>query len=354
VRGVLTYFDVQLQRIIGAARQVATKKQYDVLLFSQRPEYFDTDEFTDFQDHRIKSVAFTSSIQQLSTVGRTFDVAIMCNHVAPSDLAALFEMRKENLADFFFVWTFDNHHHRDANMIVNALADVIIPSHKFCANYMRSPCTILGAHVPLGTNQWSRAKARVLYAASMRLARRDGLHGGFVTWWDEDRIKLAAECRARLPENAIRLIDRNERHSYFGLSAEDRWHEWASHKVELVLPLTCDLSFRLFDSLLVGQVPLVPTWCKDLDDVIPVEMQEALPVIRFGTATAEAVEIAWREAIRRFDAGGEAGMRRRHLYALENHHVVNRLKAICSQIDDVATPKNIPCTVDDEGVGFVL
>jgi hypothetical protein len=286
-------------------------------------------------------------------VGRTVDVAIMCNHVMPSDHAALFQMRKENLADFFFVWTFDNHHHPTNNVIINALADVIVPSHKFCANYMRSPCTILGAHVPLGTNQWSRAKARLLFAASMKLARRDGLHGGFVRW-HEDRNKLAAECQARLPENAIRLIDPNKRHSYFSLSAEERWHDWASHKVELVLPLMCDLSFRVFDSLLVGQVPLVPTWCKDLDDVIPVAIQEALPIIRFGTATAEAVEIAWREAIRRFDADGEAGMLRRHTYALENHHLVNRLKAICSQIIDIATPKNIRCTVDNEGVGLVL
>ena len=230
-------------------------------------------------------------------------------------------------------------------------------SHQFCANYMRSPCTILGAHVPLASNQWSRARARHLFAASKQLARRDGLHGGFVTWRLqelEDREKLVSECLAYLPENAIRVIDWRERQSYFGQSAEDRWHDWASYKVELVLPMKFDLSSRFFDSLLVGQVPLVPTWCRDLNDVIPVAMQETLPVIRFGAATAEAVEIAWREAIRRFDADGEAGMLRRHAYALENHHLVDRLKAICRQINDVATPKSIHFTADGEGVGFVL
>jgi hypothetical protein len=350
----LSYF-VHAERIVRTAQQVVTKTQYDVLLFSLRPEYFDPDEFINFQDGPIRSVTFISSIQQLLTIGRTFDVAIMISTLIQSDHIALYHMRKENLADFIFVWTFDNHHDRYSNMIINSLADVIVPSHKFCANYMRSPCAILGAHVPLATNQWSRAKARILFAASMQLARRDGLHGSFVTWrFDADRAKFAAECQARLPDNAISLLDPSERHRYFNQSVEERWRDWASHKVELVLPLSFDLSFRFFDSLLVGQVPLVPTWCHDFDEVIPVAMQEALPVIRFGTSTAEAVEIAWQEAIRRFDADGEAGMLRRHTYAIENHHLVNRLKAICSQINDVATAKSIPCTVDDEGVGFVL
>jgi hypothetical protein len=348
------YFDVQLQRIVGAARQVATKKQYDVLLFSHRPEYFDCDEFVDLHGRLISSVVFISSIQQLLTIGRTFDVAIMCSTVMPSDHTALCQMRKENLADLFFVWTFDNHHSQYTNVTINALADIIVPSHKFCANYMRSPCSILGSHVPLATNQWSRSKAKSMLAASMQLSRSNGLHGGFVAWEVGDRIKLAAECRARLPENAIRLIDPKDRYSYFGQSAGERWYDWASHKVGLILPVMCDLPLRFFDSLLVGQVPLVPTWCHDLDHVVPVAMQETLPIIRFGTATVEAVEIAWQEAIRRFDADGEAGMLRRHTYALENHHLVNRLEAICSQISDIATQKNIACTVDNEGVGFVL
>jgi hypothetical protein len=280
----------------------------------------------------------------------------MCSHIMPTDHIALYQMRAKNIADFIFVWTFDNHHNWYSNVVANALADVVVPSHKYCANYMRSACTILGTHIPLATNQWSRARARALFAASAQLARRDGLHGSFVDHKDAggDRAKFANECRAKLPENAIRVIDVTERHSYFDQSAEDRWHDWARHKIELVLPITCDLSFRVFDSLLVGQVPLVPSWCRDLDQVIPLAMQQTLPVMRFGAPTVQAVEIAWREAIRRFDAGGEAGMLRRHMYALENHHLANRLKAICSQINDVVLPKNICFTADQDGIGFVL
>jgi hypothetical protein len=354
----MNYFDIQLRRIRDAARSIATREPFDVLLVSHHPEYFDASEFTNFHEGAIKSLTFIPDFQQLTVISKTFDIAIVCSNVIMPDQQAMFRIREKNLAGFVFVWTFDNHHDRAANLIVNALADVVVPSHKFNVNFMRTPCTLLGSHVPLGTNQWSRDRARNLFASSSRLERKDGLHGSFVDWDFVGKVaqrqNLARECQAKLPGNAIKLIGSNERQSYFGLSPEQRWYDWASHKTELVLPLECDLSFRVFDSLLTGQIPIVPTWCYDLDGVVSPELQNSLPIIRFNTPTADAIEAAWREALQRFDVDESDGALRRHVYALNNHHIVNRIQAICNQVKVVAQAKDIHCTIDREGVGFVL
>src|SRR5262249_56311851 len=92
---LLRYFNLQLQRIVETARQVAAQEPYEVLMFSHRPEYFDADEFTDFRNNAVRSVVFVSDIEQLLAIKRAFEVAIMCSHVAtPFDQAALFEMRR--------------------------------------------------------------------------------------------------------------------------------------------------------------------------------------------------------------------------------------------------------------------
>jgi hypothetical protein len=309
----MNYFHSQLRRIVAAAQVVGRREPFDVLLVSNRPEYFDI-----------------------------------------GDQDAMFQIRARSLAEFLFVWTFDNHHSAAANLAVNALADVVVPSHKYCARFMRTPCTLLGFHVPLSTNQWSRATARRLFANSAHLVRQDGLHGGFISWEIGERNKLLQDCRAKLPSNAITLIDNNARQSYFDQSPEQRWHDWASHKVGFILPVTFDLSGRLFDSLLTGQVPIVPTWCHDLDEVISTELQNSLPVIRFDTASVEAVESAWQKALQRFDADGHVGALRRHSYAVDNHHLINRIQAICAQVKVISKSEDITFAAEPEGMGFDL
>ncbi|MEX1108040.1 MAG: hypothetical protein WEC00_03930, partial [Dongiaceae bacterium] len=155
--------------------------------------------------------------------------------------------------------------------------------------------------------------------------------------------------------HALRLLGSGGRLGYFALDAADRWRDWSQHKVGLVLPFDRDLSTRFFDSLLTGQVPILPTWCEDIDAVVPEPIQRALPVVRFGEASVPAIEAAWREALARHNEEGADGVMRRHLFALENHHFGLRLPPIWAEIAALGAPDvDIALEASDGAVGPVL
>lgn len=351
----MNFFDQQFSRIHLAANNVAARSAWDVLFVSHHPYFFDQDEFRAYRSERIRSVRFASSHDEIGALDGHFDIAIVCSHVVHEHVT-LFKIRQQDLCDFIFVWPFDHHHSEHRTLAANPFADIIIPAHRFAAGYMRSPSTVLGRHVPLSTHQWSRFRARELFQRFLPFPRKDALQGGFHAHGGvgESREALVRELQAALPDHALTLIRREDPTRYFALTAEDRWRGWAEYKVGLILPYYFDLPIRFFDSLLTGQVPIVPTWCRDFDHVIPPYLQQSLPVVRLQEASVDAVRAAWCEALARYDADGDEGARRRHLFALEHHHLANRLEEICTQVLPVAAGEGLRLDVDATSAGFVL
>jgi hypothetical protein len=289
----------------------------------------------------------------LRSLDRRFDIAIVCNSTAQEHVP-LFSIRQKAMADFIFVWTFDNHHAKWSTLAINTLGDAVIPAHAFDAAYMKSPATILGRHVPFGTGQWSRASAAQLFQDGMNENRLDSLQGSFVrhSGAGDARYRLASSLKDGIPGNAIEIVV--DPASYFDEGPKERWQSWARYKVGLVLPVRSDLPIRFFDSLITGQVPIVPTWCKDFDAVIPADMQAELPVVRVAEQSVGAIEEAWRKALTLFDREGVAGVRRRHRFAIEQHHIASRIEPICTQVLDISTGKGVCLDMDGTSVGFVL
>ena len=149
-------------------------------------------------------------------------------------------------------------------------------------------------------------------------------------------------------------MDIASRNRYFARSAEEKFRDWASFKVSLALPLLNDLSFRVFDALFCGQIPLVPTDCYDLDGVISPELQSILPIIRFDEYSIDAVRAAWHEALQQFDKLGSEGARKRHEFVREHHHISVRLRQIAHYALALANsdPK-LSLSIDDSGIGLV-
>jgi hypothetical protein len=357
-------FEHAFARIHAAANAVAARERWNVLLFSHRRQFFDPDEFSDYRSPRIEAVQFAGpenfSVQPGGRFGtdlpRRFDIGIVCNN-NQSEHASLFMLRQLNLCDFLFVWTWDNHHNdQNQTLIANPLGDVIVPAHWFCADYMKSTATVLGRHVPLATAQWSRAKAARFFQSALDRPRDDALHGGFMVYSHinrGEREDFTRALQAKMPGHALRLIEYGQKDIYFGMTAEERWHDWARHKAGLILPLKNDLGVRFFDSLTTGQVPIVPRWCRDFDLVITPALQQSLPVVRLEELSVAAGEAAWREAVARFDQGGSAGALRRHRFALENHHLVHRVEAICAQLLPIAARQSLKLK-SDSATGVVL
>jgi tetratricopeptide (TPR) repeat protein len=225
-------------------------------------------------------------------------------------------------------WFWDNHHHVFDNYRATADLDVCIPGHAWAGSYLRSHENLLVERVPLCVTQWTMGEARSFFTQYGQGERSDELYGGFVNYeMARKRNRLVNELIAA-GSKAIYLINEPNLSHYFGLPPGEKFQSWTKYKVSLCLPLNRDLSQRLFDALLAGQIPLIPSDVEDLDSVIPSSWQEDLPIVRFAEYSAGSVAEAHQKALQRFDQDGEAGTERRHRFVLDNHMFTARITRI--------------------------
>jgi cytochrome c-type biogenesis protein CcmH/NrfG len=220
-------------------------------------------------------------------------------------------------------WLFDNHTAWLNSYLIAQHCDVVVPAHRFAANYLEAPTL----WAPLCVTQWSGAELAAFWAASAGVPRADRLHGRFSYYpLARRRNRLIAAVRAALPESDVAL-DYHTR-PYHALAPRERFAAWRSFKVSLHLPVAEDLSMRVFDALAAGHVPIVSDTVRDLDDVIPPADQAALPIIRLADESVAAVRAAHEAALAAFDAGREDAAQRRHDYVRGRHLLAHRVAAI--------------------------
>ena len=171
-------------------------------------------------------------------------------------------------------------------------------------------------------------------------------------WPAASRNEILRTLKDHVPGNALRLIDHDKREPYFSLSAEDRFREWTKYKVSIAVPLVQDVSMRIFDALIAGQIPIVPSDCSALDAAIPLEIQISLPIIRVTDLSPKTVEAAWHIACERFNDGGAQGISIRHKFARDHHHISNRVSEIAEYIRNFSK-QEISIVLTDDCVGLV-
>ena len=343
-------FEGTIARVAAALREIRTREKLSILLFTSAPEYFNTSDLFDPHQGAVKSVRFADSEAALEACKDRFDVAVVCTHIR-QEHKAQFIIRQKRLARLIVVWCWDNHHSFDANLRYNSLADLVLAGHSYCSDSLKTPHSVLGRSFCLPTSQWSRSLVSSLIVETLDL-RSDALSGGHTLYDGAARNEILLALKHRVPGNALLLMDGKNREPYFSLSAEARFRVWAKYKVSIAVPALHDLSMRVFDALIVGQIPIVPTSCYDLDAAIPPHIQEILPVIRIGELSPETVEAAWRVAIERFDQGGVKGVVARHEYARDHHHISSRINGIAEYIKQLSMKKT--CVVmNDSGIGLV-
>ena len=227
------------------------------------------------------------------------------------------------LARLYGVWFWDNHHHHGFNLRVAMLADVVFVSHWHERQYLNLPIALAGAHIPACCRQWSAGAIARYYPGGLPVERHNGLFGGFGRYaWADERNRFIEAVAAACPEHHLTLgkID-----AYFSVSAAERLRAWVEHKVHLVVPINRDVSTRVFEALMTGQIPLVPDNVPDLDLVIDPQVQAALPILRYKASDVESAKAGWRQGVALFDRDGAAGVRRRHEFARDRHSLAARL-----------------------------
>jgi hypothetical protein len=313
-----------IQEIKNALSRLSARATVNVVVLSPQKIQFCEQEI---RAAAIDGVEFTIlfDIAEVLQSGATFDVAILCCHVQGEEEAALFKLRQHGLARLYGVWFWDNHHHHGVNLRVAALADVVFVSHWHERQYLNLPIALAGAHIPAYSNQWSAGAIARYYPAGLPAERRNALFGGFGRYaWAAERNRFIEAVSAACPEHHLTL---GKLDAYFSISAAERLRAWVEHKVQLVVPINRDVSTRVFEALMTGQIPLVPDDVPDLDLVIDPHIQSALPILRYRAGDAESAKAGWQQGVALFDEDGAAGVRRRHEFARDRHSLAARLGA---------------------------
>jgi hypothetical protein len=349
----LAAFEAAVDRLRAGLQSLVPADGLDVLLVSHRQEYFDVPDVERSTGGGIRSVRFCGTDDELLALGQSFHVALICTHATGDHLPQL-AVRARALAPLVVVWTWDNHHMRFENLCSTALADLVLPAHAFCGSDLKSPHAVVGRSFPLCSAQWSRELAAAVVAGEPGRARSDSLHGGYIMWPASERNPLLRALRDELPDAHLSLIEADDRGAYFSLGPDARLQDWASHKVSIQLPYANDLSLRVFDALIAGQIPIVPASCYDLDAVVPPALQESLPIVRIDDVSTASIAAAWHSALSRFDAMGEVGVLSRHSYAMTHHHIAVRLAQIIDYVAGLRAGFDVALRVDGTSVGLVL
>jgi hypothetical protein len=152
------------------------------------------------------------------------------------------------------------------------------------------------------------------------------------------RDRFLKEVRKAFPSSEVHSIRYDQQH-WFAKKVFERFAEMAGHKVALSVPVNNDVSMRIFDTLVTGQIPLVPFGLPGLEAAIPVALQRSLPVISFQPNDIASLRDAYARALAAFDAGGLAAADARHLYAMDSHFGYHRLADI---LDHITTQSETP------------
>lgn len=234
-------------------------------------------------------------------------------------------------------WLWDNHLGMVNNLKTSAASDFVFPSHQYISNYLTGPSSCVFKHVPSCTAQWARGEAIELFGNSSIHSRRGRLLANYVNYPWAWRSSLLKDLQSLAPEVEVRLLPADDRREYFDQSSANRFATWLSNKATLILPIERDLSTRVFDALLAGQVLVVPEIIEDFDGVIDRQTQDDLGIIRLNNFEVASIRKAACLAEEIFDNQSEAGAFRRHSYALNNHMLENRINLILSNLKKIAT-----------------
>jgi hypothetical protein len=316
------------ERATHWARQVTSRPS--TFVFVPSPETRELNYFQSEFEHELARLKVGSFSCRSQHDTRPADLLICTAHgndLAPQLWAARHELGPQCMVA---TWFWDNHVRQLSNLRTALASDFVFASHAYAAGGLLNPVAPLGSHVAACSAQWTREQAMSGFEASTPRPRSDRLLVNYVAYPSANRTPLLQALQAaNAPELDVLLMQPDDRARYFSLTPAARFAEWAQHKAALILPVDKDLSTRLFDALLCGQVPvLVRGSVADLDQVITPADQKALGFVQIDAANVQSIRAGAVQAAQRWDEQGLAGARRRHDYVLGAHMLTSRIELI--------------------------
>ncbi len=253
-------------------------------------------------------------------------VILTSNTVNRIGLESFSQLADRTPKTLYAIHDIDSHHWYQLGILLAGVADIYIPGHpdSFLIATRINPHVVGG--IPIGSTQWSREFLSQKFTELVSIQRSDIPFGPHSFYPDfQYRNQLLTTFAAHSPE--IRLQVSTDTNAFLQKSADERWREWASHKLHLVAPVSNDIPNRFFDALITGGLPLVPIGLRFHLLALGIPEEHFLPYSPSDIANPPTF---FKKALRHFDNAGSEGCLRRALFALEKFHAESILESIAA------------------------
>ena len=229
--------------------------------------------------------------------------------IHPERMAKVVEATPRTL---YAIHDYDCHHWYEMSIHAALLADCYLPAHPVDHSLAVrvNPCVIRG--VPCGSIQWTERFLADHLPELPTIHRTDaplGRHFFYERF--KYRNRVVATLASHSPDTGIQTGN------FHQLNAEERWRDWATHKLHWVVPVQDDLPIRFYDALVTGGIPLVPSGL--LDYVSALGLAEHC-LAYTPSDILDPVSVVAR-GLHEFDRRGETGIVCRYVDGMRSGHV---------------------------------
>lgn len=247
----------------------------------------------------------------------------LTNNDVGTDLSRYMDFYNRNPDVLAVIWDWDSQHWIQMSAMLAMSCDFYIPASSenvFQLSHF-NPCTI--GPVFVGVHQWSR-RFVVDNFDTLLAPRSDepfGPHAFYGSY--ERRNRAVVTVGNTFPSVGFVTND------YKGRSDLDNLREWSAHKTHWIAPVLGGVPIRVYNALMAGGIPIVPSFYRALPEVA---LLGDVPLYYEVSDLISPREVN-AQAVAKFDAAGESGLIQRIASALDRHHVDSRCEQILATLE---------------------
>ena len=225
----------------------------------------------------------------------------------------------------FIVWDWDSQHWIYMSSALAMHSDIYVPASSENIHLLAqfNPFTV--GPVFAAAHQWSR---RFLADhAGLFLAERSREPLGMHVFYENypRRNRAIATVAQTFPTVGFAT------NAFKGRSDLDNLKEWAAHKTHWIVPVLAGVPIRIYNALVTGGIPILPSFYKNLPEIA---ILGSLPAYYQVADLLQAAAVN-DEAVSRFEAGGESALLARLADATLHHHIDARSEQLLLAVEDM-------------------
>ena len=250
-------------------------------------------------------------------------VFLLLNNDVAKNLPQYLEFYQQHPECLFVIWDWDSQHWIYMSSILALNSDFYVSASSENAYLLSQFNPYVVGPVFAAVHQWSRRF--ILEHIDLFLGKRVDTPLGRHVFYNSypRRNRAIATLTQTFPSVGFGT---NE---FKGRTDLENLHEWAQHKTHWIIPVLAGVPIRVYNALITGGIPLVPTFYKNLPEVAAF----GDVALYYEVADLLQPQPINEAAVARFNAAGESGLIQRIAHAVEHHHVDGRCEQIFAALE---------------------